>query len=175
MIVIDSLPMQFWRKMVILLTKMVLYSTMIFTAGLEPNRFNLIRRCETKIKNSLIRKVNQNLSFLNFSLILNDWKKNEMIELDFDSLRSIIHFDSWFTLMLFILIRVVIDSSRITIHPSSLERWIMILLLLMIWSIRYRIKTESKCIANQAGSSPDSRCKWRRYVPSKNCRNHSNV
>ena len=96
---------------------MVLNSTMIFTAGLEPNRFILIRRCETKIKNSLIREVNQNLSFLNFSLILNDWKKNEMIELDFDSLRSIIHFDSSFTLMLFILIRVVIDSSRITIHP----------------------------------------------------------
>ena len=79
-----------------------------------------------------------------------------------------IHFYLRFDLILFILIRLDFDSSQITIHSwimihlrikdqiesKTKGRWIVIHLFANHWLIRFRIKSESKWIANQAGSSP---------------------
>ena len=117
-----------------------------FLPGPGPNRFNLIEW----IKNHL---ANQNLFFFDFWFTLANHFRSEGI--------AVIHFDSlWFS----ILILFDFDSSRITIHPRIMIhlkitwRWIVIHSFANHWLVRFRIKSESKWKANQAGLSPGS---WR--------------
>ena len=79
-----------------------------------------------------------------------------------------IHFYLRFNIFLFIFIGFDFDTSRITIQPRIMiclkiknqveskikGRWIVIHWLPNHWLIRFRIKSESKLIANQAGPSP---------------------
>ena len=86
---------------------------------------------------------------------------------DFDSFWFTIHFDSWFNLILFILnqnfwygLILFRRESRFTRESwftceSKIQgRWIVIHSIANNWLIRFRIKSESKWIANQTGPSP---------------------
>ena len=94
--------------------------------------------------------------------------KKALIHFDSTLISSFIHFDLRFNLILFILIRFDFDKSRIKIHPrivihlriknqiesKIIGRWVVIHSSPNHWLIWFRIKSESKWIANHACSSP---------------------
>ena len=132
---------------------------MYFTAGLRPNRFILIRefwftKMESKIKKWFERWIK---NFFWFLIHLDEsfyfWFWFILI------CDSVWFYSFWFAIQFDF---IHFDSSRITIHlriKNQIESkikggWIVIHSFANHWLIRFRIKSESKWIANQAGPSP---------------------
>ena len=150
--------------------------------GLRPNRFILIRKFlnrrsemtarvwwvtlkfRTKILPKTLFNARKNVDETMRKIL--KWFNLISILIHYDLLFIwiFIHFDLRFNLILLILIRFDFDSSRITIHPRIKSRikswWIVIQSFTNHWLTQFRIKSESKWIANKAGPRPASIQQW---------------